>query len=85
VSRAVLRRPGGHHHPVGINLAGGGCSDLIIVRVIDPDFSAWQPYQHPESIANGPYREPVVVPGVTSTTSAQPGRHLLGDRAPPHR
>jgi hypothetical protein len=50
---------------------GTGRSDLIIARVIDPDFAPWQPYTDPNQILNGPYFQPFVVAGVSpSTTSA---------------
>jgi hypothetical protein len=47
-------------------------SDLIIVRVKDPDFSPWSP---PGDLANGPYFEPFIQAGVGAgvTTAAGAG------------
>lgn len=45
-------------------------SDLVVARVIDPDFSPWQPYTDPNMIANGPYFEPFVLSAVSPSTVA---------------
>ena len=46
---------------------------LIVARIIDPEFSPWQPSGTPgapnTSVANGPYFEPHVIPGVSATTT----------------
>ncbi len=49
--------------------------DMVIGRVIDPDYSPWVPYTDPEQIAHGPYWEPFVVSGVSAgaTTLADAG------------
>lgn len=52
--------------------AGGGSTvrHLVVARVIDPQFSPWQPSGTPgapnTSVQTGPYFEPFLVPGVAS-------------------
>lgn len=53
--------------PVPQNTSGATRRDMIIARVIDPDFSPWQPYTNTTQILSGPYFEPFVVTGVSST------------------
>lgn len=53
---------------VPISVSGSTRHDLIIGRIIDPDFSPWQPSDVPDAV-NGPYWEPHVVQGVTSSTT----------------
>lgn len=48
--------------------AGSSRSDLVVVRVKDPDFSPWQTSDVPDSV-NGPYSEPYVIKGVSPTTT----------------
>ena len=57
---------------VNIASTGGAArSDLLIAQIIDPDFSPWQPYTDPNQKLNGPYFQPVIISGVSpSTTSA---------------
>lgn len=55
--------------PTQVNPAATGGSvrhDMIIARVIDPDFSPWVPYTDPDDIAHGPYFEPYIVSGVSA-------------------
>lgn len=46
----------------------GARSDLIIARVVDPDFSPWQPSDVPDPVA-GPYLQPHVLQGVAPGTT----------------
>lgn len=50
--------------PISANASGAVRRDLVVARVIDPDFSPWQAYTDPEDILYGPYFEPFVVSGV---------------------
>lgn len=52
---------------VDIDVTGSPRTDLIVGRIIDPDFSPWQPSDVPDPV-NGPYWEPYVIEGVTSGT-----------------
>lgn len=58
---------------IAANATGSVRRDLIIARIIDPDFSPWQPSGSPGapnvSVADGPYFEPFVVSGVASGTT----------------
>jgi hypothetical protein len=55
------------------NNSGAVRRDLIIARIIDPDFAPWQPSGSPGapnvSVADGPYFEPFVVSGVASNVT----------------
>lgn len=68
----VGRAPSATQVPIAANNTGSVRRDLIIARVIDPDFSPWQPSGSPgapnTSIPNGPYFEPHVISGVPSGT-----------------
>lgn len=46
--------------------AGAGRSDLVVVRIKDPQYSPWQP---PADRRVGPYLETFVIQGVPSTTT----------------
>jgi len=48
---------------VPIRVTGAARTDMVIARVIDPDFSPWQPSDVSDPV-NGPYWEPFVVEGV---------------------
>lgn len=58
--------------------------DLVIGRIIDPDFAPWQPSGSPGapnvSVADGPYWQPYVVSGVPANTAtlAQAGISYSG-------
>jgi hypothetical protein len=47
----------------------------VCARIIDPEFSPWQPYTDPTAVLNGPYFEPFVISGVGAnvTTPAEAG------------
>jgi hypothetical protein len=61
---------------VSISPNNGGSTrrDLVLARIIDPDYSPWQPSGTPgapnTSVPNGPYFEPYVLSGVGAVTSA---------------
>jgi len=53
---------------VNVTVNGSARTDLVIGRIIDPDFAPWQPSDVPDGV-NGPYWRPYVVPGVSSSTT----------------
>jgi hypothetical protein len=61
---------------VSISPNNGGSTrrDLVLARIIDPDYSPWQPSGTPgapnTSVPNGPYFEPYVLSGVGAVTNA---------------
>lgn len=64
--------PTNHAYPD--NTGGGSTArHLLIARVIDPQFSPWQPSGTPGepnvSVPDGPYFEPFLVPGVAAGTT----------------
>lgn len=54
--------------PQPISVSGAARTDLLIARIIDPDFSPWQPSDVPDPV-NGPYFLPHVVQGVSPSTT----------------
>ena len=60
---------------IAANASGSTRRDMIVARIIDPDFSPWQPYVDPNDILYGPYFEPHVESGVpaNATTLADAG------------
>jgi hypothetical protein len=57
---------------IAANTSGATRRDLLIARIIDPDFSPWQPSGSPGapnvSVADGPYFELIVISGVPANT-----------------
>ena len=50
---------------------GSARSDLVVVRVKDPQFPPWTPYDpvtQLESVRGGPYAFPEIIPGVSAST-----------------
>jgi hypothetical protein len=63
----VARNPVGSTEivtPINPTGSGGGRSDLIVVRVEDPQYPPWDPYTDPEQIKFGPYVFPRVIENV---------------------
>lgn len=55
---------------ISISPTGGSTrSDLVIARIIDPDYSPWQPSDVADPV-NGPYFDFEVIPGVDPSTTA---------------
>jgi hypothetical protein len=68
--------------PIAANSSGAIRRDLIVARVIDPDFSPWQPYTDPDAILNGPYFEPFVVSGVGAGVTTAEGAGITYTAVP---
>lgn len=46
---------------------GSARSDLVVVRIKDPNYAPWTPYTDPTLILNGPYAFPEIISGVANT------------------
>lgn len=59
--------------PIPRNNTGAVVRHLLVARIIDPDFSPWQPSGSPGApntdVATGPYFEPFLVSGVASNVT----------------
>lgn len=53
---------------VAIDVTGTARTDMVVARVVDPDFSPWQASDIPDAV-NGPYFQPFVVKGVSAGAS----------------
>lgn len=60
------KNPQDHVVPVSPNNTASARSDLLIARIIDP-YIAGSPWNIPTDRANGPYVEPFILEGVSST------------------